>query len=205
MIWPRLTEKTKHLEDAAIRSELFYQSSSTEKWYQKLKSTGSYDSVAYGSFLPVCADFCQGSDLCALDPIQPNSHGRTYKEILLLTNQYCVSSCDDFTWRMNKYADAKLVGLPPAADATYSRIHGKFILKSDGTIEAVYGHSSKPNGMVLATMDIPYSKLIDDNGDLVEGRPPKVDIPVDITSTNFEHKNTAMLDAALAYLQSLGN
>ena len=100
----------------------------------------------------------------------------------------CVSSCDDFVWRMQDYANAKVYGLPPAQDATYARI--KLYLYKDQNDEIkskAVGEMTKleaENGeLFLAVIIMPYSKSVTHSGKL------RNVAPVDIQTIPYTLEN----------------
>ncbi len=199
-----LYRKTPILEDEKLRRTLFYFSNKGEKWFQNLKKNGTYKNTKNGEFLPVRADFCQGDKACELKPVEPNKSAVKFKKVLLLTNQMCISSCDDFAWRMKDYADAELIGQPHAADATYSRIEIVFYLDKKGKIARKYvGEREKfeVDGELIAKIKIPYSKMIDAKGKLLQGKPAKFSHFVPITKENYSNIENVVRIKALKYLE----
>ena len=196
--------KTRILEDKAMRNRLFY-TPMEHKWYEKIHDNGVYDSVAYGAFLPARADFCRGSEECELKPIDPNGHHTGFKKFVILTNQTCVSSCDDFVWRLQSYGNAIIIGQEQAADATYSRIGVVIYKDSSGTIQSTYtgerGEESAP-GLKLCKMVIPYSKTVNKNGSLRQGQAAKLDLTVYFDHTELPEIETKVLNTAVEYLRN---
>lgn len=177
-------KNTPLLNDESMRNGLFYGSNRAEQWYHNLTSD---DKHMKNAWLPVRADFCRADELCELKWIEPNSK-RQFKAIYLLTNDHCVSSCDDLVWRLNEFSGAKIVGLPQAADATYSRISGTFYLDSDNIIKHVFhsdGQQAVFNGVKLFSLTIPYSKTLTEAGELRQGRAAPAQFLLPITRDNF--------------------
>ena len=116
----------------------------------------------------------------------------------------CVSSCDDFVWRMKEFSGAKIMGQPQAADATYSRIFITFYLDKNGNIAKKYsgdGQKIKINGQKLAEIRIPYSKTVDKNGKPLQGTPAKLDKTVAVTKSNFANIENDVVNEALQYIK----
>ena len=198
-------KKTNLLDDEVLRKYLFYSSSRAETWYQNLVANGTLASIKNGSYLPQRGDFCRGSRNCEMKPIEPNKKDRKYKKITVLTNQMCVSSCDDFVWRMQEFADASIIGQPQAADATYSRILVAFYLDQKGRIANKYfgdGQKVEVAGRKIATMRIPYSRTVSKDGKLLQGRPARLARLVPVTKENFGEIEKVVLGEAVKYLQA---
>ncbi len=98
--------KIHELDDPGIRNQVFYNASSAESWFQNLISSGVYSQISYGDYLPARPDFCRASTVCKSGMLQTRPDGFKAKKIALIVNGTCASSCDDFTWRMKKYAGA---------------------------------------------------------------------------------------------------
>ncbi len=177
--------KTPALENDSVRPYLFWSSSRLENWFSRIRKQASYQTLPYGAFLPSCADFCRGSDSCELTPIQPTGKLAIGK-ILLVTNPNCVSSCDDFVWRMKDYAGAQVAGQPHASDATFSRItlsyyyqNGQVFRKESGPGQPV------PTQNLFFTATIPNSAILDRSGKPIQGVPVILDLQVPIVKEHF--------------------
>jgi len=203
-----LYRKTKILENKEFRTTLFWDSEKAENWFQKILNDGTYKSTAYGDFLPKRADFCQASNTCELKEIQPNGL-HNFKQIILLTNQFCVSSCDDMVWRLRQFANVKVVGLPAAADGTYSRISAVFYLDTSGKIQRkLYAERSEPKveGTTIFSIKIPYTKGVDYNHNkLIQGQSITPDLIVPINHETIKKHGLKVLKQAYLYLTQINN
>ncbi len=188
--------KTKMLEDKKLRPILFYGSNRSENWFQSILNTDAYKNTEYGDFLPIRGDFCVGDENCALQKIEPNPSAVKFETIYILTNQNCVSSCDDFVWRMQQFSGAKVIGQEQAGDATYSRIGVVFYLDENGKIQVSYeggNNQFRVEGTRIAKMTIPYSKTVKHNGSMRQGVAAKLDLMIPVTKDNFEtHQATTL-------------
>ncbi|WP_395376639.1 S41 family peptidase [Marinicella sp. W31] len=184
------------LHDDTLRQYMFYGNQRAEDWYAGL--TDEQKDLSH-AFLPARADFCQGDVRCTIKPIQPNKQ-RAFKKITILTNQNCVSSCDDFVWRMQDYSNAFIVGLPNAADATYSRIDLVFYLDKDGQPTVVPFGQNPPDfeGTKLFTVTIPYSKTVKASGEVRQGVPADLNLMVPVTVDNYATHDKAVLKQVMA-------
>ena len=184
------------LHDDQLRQYMFYGNNRAEAWYAGLSEA---EKNLSNEFLPVRADFCQGDEHCAIKFIKPNKK-RNFKKVTILTNQNCVSSCDDFTWRMQEYSGATIAGLPNAADATYSRIDLLFYLDENGkpTVLPFGGDGAGYEGTKLFTVTIPYSKTVNAKGEMRQGVPADLDLMVPVTKDNYINHNKATLHQVLA-------
>lgn len=177
-------KNTEHMQNDKLRSHLFYGSKKAEHWFTSLNKA---DFSA--EFLPERADFCQGDEQCQITTIQANNQ-RKFKDVYVLTNDRCVSSCDDFVWRMSEFGGAKIVGLPHSTDATYSRLSIMFYLNPEGKIQRTfYGDGMKADfaGIEIFSATIPYSKTINQQGQIRSGKTAPYEFILPVTKANFNN------------------
>lgn len=196
--------KTKLMEDSLTRNALNYFSPNAENWYNSIRESGVYDKVKYGDFLPERGDFCQADDACGLGTIQPNNEVITkFEKIIILTNDGTGSSADDFVFRFKEFGGAYIAGQLQSADLTYSLISVVYYIDEEGNLDRVYygNAQKKPSiaGEELFKIDIPYSKTIDKNGNMLQGNPVPMDLLVPITHDNFTNIKRDVLDRAIEY------
>jgi hypothetical protein len=173
------------LSKPEVRSSAFNYSDRAEKWYQKITNS----SENYGEFLPVRADFCRGSIECQVKTIESSLTPIQFKDLKLVINRNCVSSCDDFIWRTRQYANAKTYGQLSATDGAYARLNGHLFVNEQGhVINIITGEGNVPpgdNGKLLVTYQIPISRTVNANGELLEGNESILDHPLPIDMNNF--------------------
>lgn len=196
--------KTKLMEDPEIRDALVYFTPNAENWYKSIRENGQYQQVEFGDFLPVRGDFCQGDDECSLTAINPNNDLTSkFDKIIVLTNHGTGSSADDFVFRFKEFGGAFIAGQPQSADLTYSLISVVYYLDEQGNLGRVfYGNAQKKpsiSGKELFKIDIPYSKTVDKNGDMLQGNPLPMDLLVPITRNNFRNIKRDVLNQAIEY------
>ncbi len=194
--------KKSFLNDPHLRGYLFYGSERTENWYQELQMSGAYEKVKEGDFFETIGDFCRGSETCQLEDISPNPTARQdWKSITILTNEGTASSGDDFTYRLHRFGNAMLVGQPQCADLTYSLVKVIFYVNSANEIKRKYVSNPRTDyevsGDLIFECDIPLTRSIDENGDLLQGNPLDLDIAVPLTSDNYTVRNKAVLEQAV--------
>jgi hypothetical protein len=176
------------LADPEIRSRAFYNSERAEKWYQK----NVIEKVdTHGEFLPVRPDFCRGSNECDIQTIPSSSTSIKYKDLKLVINEGCVSSCDDFIWRTRQYAKAKTFGQLSATDGAYARLNGYLFINKHGHITNIItgegNHPSGDNGALLISYQIPISKTVNEDSEPLEGNASILDSPIPINKKNFNN------------------
>lgn len=175
------------LSDPEVRGSVFYHNDRAEKWYQNVIG----NVASHSEFLPVRPDFCRGSIDCSIKTIQSSSTPIEYKDLKLVINRGCVSSCDDFIWRTRQYAKAKTYGQLSATDGAYARLNGYLFIDKKGKIINVFtGDSNVPsgdNGKLLISYYIPISRTVNINGELLEGNYSLLDYPLSIDKNNFEN------------------
>ena len=196
--------KTKLFEDPETRDALNYFNPKAENWYNTLRENGIYQQVSYGDFLPMRGDFCQGDDECGLGIIKPNNDLTSiFDKIIILTNDGTGSSADDFVFRFKEFGGAFIAGQPHSADLTYSLISVLYYVDEQGNLDRVfYGNAQKKpsiSGKELFKINIPYSKTIDKNGNMLQGNPMPMDLLVPIMPDNFINVKRDVLDRAIEY------
>ncbi len=189
--------KTPALENDTIRPYLLWSNVRLENWFSALRKQESYHQTAYGSFLPSCADFCRGAENCEVKPIE--STGKlAINRIVLVTNSHCVSSCDDFVWRMKAYANAIVAGQPHAADATYSRITLAYYQNQGQIHRKEFGPGQPiPGKNLFFTATVPNSATVDREGNPMQGIPVELDYEVPLVKEHFQDKETYTLSQVL--------
>lgn len=172
--------KTRALENDTLRPYLFWSNSNLENWFTTLMQRDEYAKIPYGSYLPATADFCRGSANCDLVPIDPAGQLHIGK-IIIVTNYYCMSSCDDFVWRMKDYGDADIAGQPHAADATYSLITLAYYQRGTMISRKEYGPGQSVDSLdLIFTATIPNSATVTKQGQPLQGVPAKLNYEVAI-------------------------
>ena len=173
------------LSEPEVRNSAFYHSDRAEKWYQNV--IGNVE--IHNEFLPVRPDFCRGSIECNIQTIQSSSTPIIYKDLKLVINRGCVSSCDDFIWRTRQYAKAKTYGQLSATDGAYARLNGYLFIDKQGEIvNVITGEGNVPsgdNGTLLITYQIPISRTVNVNGEPLEGNDSILDHPLPIDKNDF--------------------
>ena len=193
------------LEDDDLRMYLNYGSERAEKWYHAIRANGIWDQTNDGEFLPARADFCQGDTACSLKPIQPSDGLCSgFEKIIVLVNEGTASSADDFAYRMKEQDNVLVAGQPQSADLTYSLITLFYYLDKNGAVKKKFignwQDTDNIEGVPLLKFDIPYSRTVNKNGEMLQGNPLKLDLEVPITKDNFEKRNQATLNQVVERL-----
>ncbi len=185
---------TQEIHDKDTRNGLFWGNPIAEDWYQSVKDY-------QGDYFPIRGDFCRGKNGCHLSMIEPRANAYKAEKISIMTDWMCVSSCDDFVWRMHQFANAKLYGISPAQDATYARArillyldkYGEIKTKASGEIHSFYLDNVDYK---IAEIILPYSKTVTLDGKLrnIQGLPVQ---KVPYTLDNQENYPQAVLDTIL--------
>ncbi|WP_251358675.1 hypothetical protein [Kangiella sp. TOML190] len=191
---PVMYRNTKEIHDQDIRINLFWGNADGEKWFQQVKGY-------QGEFFPIRGDFCRGKNGCHLSLIKPNPNAYVADKISIISDWMCVSSCDDFVWRMMQFAGAKLYGIAPAQDATYARARVLLYLNKTGEISTKVSaetHSFYLDDIdySLAELKIPYSKTVTLNGELRNIQTPTL-TQVPLTIKNYSNYPQAVLDTIM--------
>ncbi len=185
------------LSEPEVREYAFYFSERAERWYQNIIERVD----GKERFLPVRPDFCRGSTQCDVKTTASSTNPIKYKDLRLVINQGCVSSCDDFIWRTRQYANAKTYGQVSATDGAYARLNGFLFIDNHGQItNVITGEGDKPSGehgTLLVTYQLPISKTVTLAGENLEGNPDVLDYPLPITKENFAQIELFNLAAAL--------
>lgn len=182
-----LYKNTPLLLNSRLREKAFYYNERAENWYQKARK----DISKRDKYLPIRTDFCRGSKLCSMKHINSSAYPINYSKIKLIVNEKCVSSCDDFIWRIRSYADAKTYGQLSATDGVFARLNGYLFLTKQGKIKnIIVGEGDAPtvdNAKLLVTYQIPVSKTVNSQGENLEGDASILDFPLAVTIDNFNN------------------
>jgi len=194
--------KSKLLEDPEIREALNYFAPNAENWYTSLQEKGIYSKVEYGDFLPERGDFCRGDSVCGVTPVNPNNDlTADFSKIIILTNEATASSADDFVFRFKEFGGAFIAGQPHSADLTYALVSVVYYVDEQGNPDRVfYGNAQEKPGIPgeeLFKIDIPYSRTLDKDRNMLQGNPLPMDLLVPITPENFDHIKKDVLDQAI--------
>jgi C-terminal processing protease CtpA/Prc len=136
---------------------------------------------------------------------KPNdSLASKFKKIILLVNEGTASSADDFVYRFKENDNVLIAGQPQSADLTYALITVLYYLSDSGEIRRKYFANAqeepKVSGTRLFKFDIPYSKTVDKEGNMLQGNPLTLDLLVPITKENFSQRELSVLEHAIEYL-----
>ena len=185
---------TVEIHDKDIRNGLLWGNPLAEQWYQDVKEYK-------GDYLPIRGDFCRGKNGCNLSMIEPHKNAYKAETISIMTDWMCVSSCDDFVWRMQQFANAKLYGITPAQDATYARARILIYLDKNGQVKTkasaeMYSFYLDNVDFKIAEIILPYSKTVTLDGKLrnIQGLPVK---QIPYTLDNYDRYPQAVLETIL--------
>ena len=187
------------LSESEMRASAFYHSDRAEKWYRNIIEKVD----VHDEFLPARPDFCRGSVECDIRTIDSSSTPIKYKDLKLVINSGCVSSCDDFIWRTRQYAKAKTYGQLSATDGAYARLNGHLFINKQGQItNIITGEGNQPsgdNGTLLVTYQVPISKTVTFDGKSLEGDHNILDQPLPINKLNFSNLEEENLEKTLSF------
>ena len=190
-----------YLQQSDIRENAFYYSQRAENWYRNL----DHEALATEAFLPVRTDFCRGSEICEVKKIYSAKYPIQYTDVKLVINSRCVSSCDDFIWRMRQYTGAETFGQLPATDGAYARLNGYlFVSDKNQVVNVILGEDMEPpkiKGQLWLRYRVPISKTVDQAGNNLEGEPSVLDYPLPVTMDNFHRLAEDNLQRAMFYAQ----
>jgi hypothetical protein len=192
----------KELSESKIRSDAFYGSPAAESWYQVVKDDVKESDV----FFPARSDFCRGEENCVPSIIKSTSKPIRFKSLNIVTDNNCVSSCDDLVWRLKKFSGAKVYGQPPSTDGTFISLEGN-VFKDDnkGLMFVVVGKdyaSKKVSGPTYAVFSLPIARTVDSDGRLLDGDESVLDHIFPITLENFQHLASENIARILSLVKS---
>lgn len=134
------------------------------------------------SFLPAMPQFCVSSTDCLKEKWKPVDH-HFNGNVIMLTDQWCISSCTGFAWTLKNYlADkVKVIGMPESGDSTYSRayITGSLFENNEYKVEVgprVPGSHAEVKNNAIFTAAVSVSRSTDENSKILSGKPVEVDI-----------------------------
>jgi hypothetical protein len=172
------------ISQTSIRQAMFYFSNYAENWFSLLK-----ENQKENYFLPARSDFCRGSNTCIPRLIKSKPNHINFKQLILITNSRCVSSCDDLIWRLKAYSNAKVVGQMPATDGAYARLMVYVILMSNGEVTSIISgegvQQDFPQGQLLVEYRVPVTRTVTLNNIRLEGNTNVLDIEFDVNKSNY--------------------
>jgi len=196
---------TIELENKAFRESIFYGVKAAENWYQKLDTKNNLIKKQF--YLPKRTDFCRADESCSYKAIQSVGSQLDITDIAIVVNSTCVSSCDDFVWRLKTYANAYIIGQPPVTDSTYVSVTGIIYILPNRKIKAkIIGPNQKytlENGAIkLAWFTVPYTITVDNHNNIIDGNPSVLNQLVPITINNFDTTTHNNIEHAITYIKS---
>jgi hypothetical protein len=176
--WVRF-KKIQELNDANLRSAMFWETNAQEIWFQNVKKEGVWDATPYGEFLPPVPMFCALEDQdCRLGLFPVRNPGFS-GNVSLIVNHACVSSCDAlvYTFKQELQERVKVIGQPHAADTTYSRIRIGVELEDStkGFRLKILPQYGKVPGTVIFSQVVSVTRSVKADGAVVSGKPLEID------------------------------
>lgn len=165
------------LNDEKFRKAAFYDEPGKERIYQ------AFEKPIKGEFLSPMPQFCKSEEGdCLKEKYTPIDHGFKGK-VIVLTDEWCISSCTGFAWTLKNYLKDRAVfaGLPESGDSTYWRvfIEGKQTNEKPGyqiqVLPRVTYQKAEVSGDAIFREAVTSSRSTDENGVVVSGVPMKVD------------------------------
>jgi len=197
--------KIRELDDDRMRRELFYSSRAAENWFKNLHTANLYEAIAYGDFLPARADFCRGARDCSIAPIKRHALSNPKQKGLILTNGNCVSSCDDFVWRIKETNNWRVIGQLPVTDGAYARIEGGVFIDDEGRVSTqTWGDGAEPetnSERLLIRYRVPISRTVNQLGELLEGNSNVLDLQITHTKAQFTNNDAHLANAAFQTIE----
>jgi len=189
-------KKITEINQTDIRQAMFYGSDYAESWFAELTIEQKEN-----NFLPARGDFCRGSNTCLPTLIKSNPNHINFKQLVLITNNNCVSSCDDLVWRLKAYSNAKVVGQMPATDGAYARLMVYVILRPNGEVTSIISgedmQADFPQDQLLFSYRVPVSRTVASNGIILDGNTDVLDIVFDVNKSNYLSINEDNIKRAL--------
>lgn len=174
--WVRF-KKIPELDDANLRDSLVWGTEAQQITLRNFRKEGSWDKTAWGDFLPAMPMFCAYPDRdCREGRFSVRDHGFTGR-VSLITNPYCVSSCDGFVYAFKEQLKDRvtIVGQPQAADSAYSRLTVNLSI-ANGRVESKVvpiRHSSIRQSYFAVTAAATLA--VREDGTVTSGKPLEVD------------------------------
>lgn len=178
--WARFKKLPELLRDELRKEVLFWGTPQQETWFQNLRREGTWDSTAFGDFLPPVPMFCAGDERsdCRHGLFPVRNHGFRGRVTLLL-NHWCVSSCDGFAYEVKEQLGVRVTvaGQPQAADTAYSR--ATIELHLDPSREEGFRLSVEEPGRqgepALLSQSVSVTRSVLEDGTVVSGLPLRMD------------------------------
>lgn len=172
--------KIKEFERPDIFQSLFWGDAGKEIWLKNLKTSGNFEKLSEGDFLPPVPQFCanQKKD-CTEDLFQPRKH-HFKGNIKIIMNQWCISSCVGFVDNMIKLFKGKVktYGHPDSGDSAYSRatVAASFEKNKSKVELLILKKARKPdNPEPWIRQIVSVTRSTDSTGHIISGRVQKID------------------------------
>lgn len=133
------------------------------------------------SFIPSMPQFCVSGTDCLKEKWKPIDHHFSGK-IIMITDQWCISSCTGFAWTLKHYLGdrASVIGMPESGDSTYSRAYITASLLENNQFKVeiyprVPGSKAEAKNNSIFTQAISVSRSTDEFSNIISGIPVNVD------------------------------
>ncbi|MDI4654647.1 MULTISPECIES: S41 family peptidase [Pseudoalteromonas] len=178
-------KNTKEMLDEDFRTHAFYGVSAAEKWYTK--SSGAKSAKKY---LNPRADFCRGDESCAFEKIASKTLETKIDKLIVVTDENCFSSCDDFVWRAKQYGNGLVIGQTPVTDSTYVSVTGILYHLPSGEMKVKViapgqQYALEDDATKLVWFSVPYTLTVDKIDRPIDGDERILDKFIPITMANY--------------------
>jgi hypothetical protein len=193
-------KKIPEMEDAKLRSGIFWNTEGQEIWFQDQLKSGAWAAIPMGGFSLPVPMFCALSGVSCDQGLFPVRKHPFRGRVDLLVNQWCVSSCDGFVFNIKERfgASARVFGQPQAADTGFSRL--SIDLSADSHSPAGFMISIEPDAdrpSELFSQTVVITRSVTHGGLATAGQPVFLDGFVPLTLDNRDRWPEAVLDRAL--------
>lgn len=177
-------KKTKEFSALEWQKNAFYDDGGKFKLLEAWKKSGEWDRLVEGKFTPNMPQFCVTDDGDCLNEKWKSRHTGFKGQVIMMTNEWCISSCTGFAWTLKYYLGDQvyIVGVPESGDSTYSRayIEGGIDQSKQGffirVISREPGSKAKVSEDAVFRAAVSASRSTDEKGNVISGIPQKVDL-----------------------------
>ena len=173
----------KEYEDSQWQKDSFYDDPTKYKFFKNYKAQIAAKKIMSEDFMPATPQFCATDEGSCESEKWPSKQTGFKGDVIIFTDELCISSCVGFVWTMKTYLKdkVKFIGVPDSGDSTYSRAYIEGGIDNSKAGFFIKTIPRPPHGFDKAGADAEYrytvstSRQTDEKGNIISGKPQKMD------------------------------
>jgi hypothetical protein len=182
--WVEFKNLKEYAADEQWRKDSFYDDPSKYTFFKDYQAKLASGQLKSEDYMPRTPQFCPTDEGDCYTEKWPSKKTGFKGDVIILTDEMCISSCVGFVWTMKTYLKdrVKFVGVPDSGDSTYSRAYVEGGL--DNSKQGYYlkamprppKSSSQVNENAIFKYAVSTSRQTDEKGAIISGKPQKIDL-----------------------------